>query len=148
MEILFRAYFKVTRHAASKNEKKIRYNRRNGKSFIGKSDEAIAAEEWMLRVLQIEKIKKRIETITCDVNLKAIFYIPKTVFYTNKGERKKTLIDLSNGYELVQDCLQKTGIIENDTLICGHDGSRRMAIDGNEYYLEIELGKMCDDKES
>jgi Holliday junction resolvase RusA-like endonuclease len=139
MEILFKTKFKVMRHCASKNEKTIRYNRQTNKPFIGKTDDAILAEKYMINRLTIEKLKNRIETIDCDVNLKAIFYIPSSVFWTKKKERNKKIGDLENLLSLVQDCLQKSGIIKDDTLICSLDGSRRMPIDGTEYFLEIEL---------
>jgi Holliday junction resolvase RusA-like endonuclease len=143
-KILFQAYFKVMRHSASKNEKTIRMNRRSGLRFIGKKDNALDCEEWIMRYLIIEKIKQRIETITCDVNLEATFYFPKSIYFTKKGKRNEKIVDLSNSYELVQDCLQKSEIIKNDTQICGHDRSRRMPIDGPEYFLKIILTEFKD----
>ena len=43
--------------------------------------------------------------------------------------------DLSNLYQLPEDCLQQAGIIENDNLIESHDLSRRLHGPQNE--LEI-----------
>jgi Holliday junction resolvase RusA-like endonuclease len=56
-------------------------------------------------------------------------------YYTKTGERRRTLPDLSNLYEMPQDCLQTAGIIDNDTDIISHDGSRRLP--GVENRLEI-----------
>jgi Holliday junction resolvase RusA-like endonuclease len=139
MEILFQAYFKVMRHAASKNEKTIRKNFKTGNRFIGKKDNAISSEEWIKRYLIREKIMQRIDTITCDLNLEVHFFFPQTVYFTKKGHRNQKITDLSNAYEIIQDCLQKTKVIKDDTQICSHDGSRRHPIEGNEYFVRIIL---------
>lgn len=154
--VLFKAYFKVMRHASSKNEKDIYYNKKTGRSFIGKEDKTIACQNWILNQLQIERIRQRIdEPITCDLNAKFTFYFPYSVYFTKKGQRSLTLPDLSNLYELPQDCLQydfspfkknhprykEMRIIHNDGQIVSHDGSRRLPIEDKDYYLEIELTK-------
>lgn len=140
--ILFHAKFKVNRHGILKNSKEIKKNFKTGKSFIGKSDRASDAEKWLLMKLNIEKIKQRVETITCDVKASFIFYYPKTVYFTKKGLRSEKLGDLSNLICLPEDCLQRAGIIANDNLICSLDGSKREPIDSTEYYLEIILEAM------
>lgn len=137
---LFKAYFKVMRHSASKNEKTIRMNRKTGARFIGKSSKADKAYEWMLaHLLRHKFIQKLDEPIHCDINAKLLFYFPKSVFYTKKNERSKKLTDLDNCLQLVIDCLQKAKIIENDTQIVSFDGSRRLPIEGTEYFIDIEL---------
>jgi len=50
----------------------------------------------------------------------------------------KRLPDLSNLYQLGEDALEKSGILENDRLISGHDGSRRFH-DKENPRTEIEL---------
>lgn len=139
--VLFKSIFKVPKHGISKNSKQILSNKSTGKPFIAKSNSAIFLEKYLIRQLTIERIKQRIETITCDINSQLIFYYPNTIYFTKKGERSKTIGDLSNLYQMVEDSLQKSGIICNDTQICSHDGSRRVSSDGTEYYLEIELRK-------
>jgi Holliday junction resolvase RusA-like endonuclease len=90
--------------------------------------------------LAIEKLKQRIDDpIDCDIHAQFTFYFPESVYYTKKGDRSAKLPDLSNLYELPQDVMQDMGIIKNDTLICSHDGSRREAVEGSNYYLEIIL---------
>jgi len=157
MEILFQAYFRVARHAASKNEKTIRQAGKGGRSFIGKKNKTLDCEALLLRSLYLERLRQHIDIpIVCDINAQFIFYFPKTIYFTKKGIRSQSLPDLSNLYELPQDCLQKNQcpfpkkhpqyreqmIIGNDTQICSHDGSRREPIDGTEYYLKIILTKM------
>lgn len=94
----------------------------------------------MIRLLRIEKLKSRIdEPIACDVRAVFKFYFPASVYFNKKGARSKTLPDLSNLYQLPEDVLQKVGIILNDTQVESHDGSRRLPIEGSEYWLEIEL---------
>lgn len=140
MDILFKAYFKVFRHGSKKNEKKIR--RAGQRIWIGSSDKATECEKWMLRYLVKERIQQKIDTpISCDINCKFTFYYPKTVYFTKKGERNKTIGDLDNLNQLPLDCLQKVGIIINDTIVCGFDGTRREPIEGSDYFLKIELSK-------
>lgn len=137
---MFKCKVLVQRHSSKKNEKEPR--RRGNKTFIGKSDRAKQAEDWLILKLRSEKLKQRIDTITDDLNAKFTFYFPESVYYTKKGDRSKKLPDISNLYELPQDVMQKIQIIENDTQICSHDGSRRAVSHDNNYYLEIELTKV------
>ena len=112
------------------------------KRWIGKSKTADLCEQLLLKSLLIEKLKQKIdEPITCDINLKCIFYYPNSVFYTKKGIRSKTIGDLDNLTQLPLDCLQKAKIIANDTIVCGLDDTRRMPIDGHEYFLKIEVSE-------
>lgn len=135
--ILFRCRVQVARHSSKKNEKEPR--RAGHRVFIGKSQKAKFAEDILKHKLQIEKLKQRVDTISCDLNAKMIFYFPETVYFTKKGDRSKKLPDTSNLYELPQDVLQTVKIIENDTQICSHDGSRRLPSEDGLYWLEIEL---------
>lgn len=139
MEELFKVTLNLDRHSSKKNEK---VARRRGKSlFIGKSEKALSAEIKMMKQLVLARQKLK-ETIKEDISAKFTFIFPKSVYFTKQGERSKKLPDLSNLYELPQDCLQKSQIIENDTQICSHDGSRRVA--GDSYQLVIILYKLKD----
>jgi Holliday junction resolvase RusA-like endonuclease len=138
-KILFKCHIKVPRHSSKKNEKRSFFNKRSGKMFIGKSDKALVCENWLKQKLSVEKLKQKIDLIKQDVSVKMIFHFPKSLYFTKQGIRSKKLPDLSNLYELPQDCMQSVGIIENDTLIVSHDGSRREPIDGPEYFLTIEI---------
>lgn len=139
-EVLFHCGFVTPRHAASKNEKKIMVNPKTGKLFLGKHDKTLEAQKWIINNLIRWRLRKRLETISCDVNLRCIFYFPQKVYTTKKGERSKKIPDLENCISTIQDCLTKAKIIVDDTIICGLDGCRREPrLAGNEYYLEIEI---------
>lgn len=79
-----------------------------------------------------QKRRLRLETITEPINVKFLFYLD--------SKRKP---DLSNLYELPQDALEAAGIIENDHLIHGHDGSRRLYDKANPR-TEIEITSMTE----
>lgn len=140
---LFSCLIRVPRHSSKKNEKT--HGVRNGKIFIRKTEAAAHVESVLLCELRRTKYANRIfEPLTKDLHAKFTFYFPKTVYFTKKGQRSKKIPDLSNLYMLPEDCLQKVGIIENDTLIESHDGSRRESIEGREYFLRIELYEYSD----
>ena len=69
--------------------------------------------------------------------------LPATDFIVKSGPRKgkisQRLPDLSNLYELPQDCLTEAGVIHDDHLICSHDLSRRLI--GDRHALEVFLFK-------
>lgn len=140
--IIFKCLVQVPRHGIKKNGKAIRMNVKSKKRFIGSNDNVLMCEQWLLNRLRIEKLKNHVDCIDFDVNAKFVFFYPKSVFFTKKGTRSSKVADLSNLYELPQDCLQKVGILANDSLICGHDGSGRMPIDGPNSYIEIILTKI------
>lgn len=144
-DILFKSLFKTNRHGILKNSKQIFLNKKTGMRFISSSQNSKTSEQWLLAKLQLEKLKNKIdEPIDCDINAKFIFYFPESIYYTKKGNRSLKLPDLDNLFGLVNDCLQKSKIITNDTLICSFDGSRRMPIKGAEYFLDIQLSKIHD----
>lgn len=79
--------------------------------------------------------------IKVPMNAKILFIFSRQEYFTKKMVRSKTLGDLSNLYEVVQDALEKAGIIENDRLIYSHDGSQIMF--GPTTKLVIELSEFC-----
>lgn len=137
--VIFKAKFEVPYHAVLKNNKQISYNKKTGKRFLRSNDRVVFAQNWILNKLFNEKLKSRVDKINCYFNLKLIFYFPESVFYTKKGIRSLKIPDISNLYELPQDLLTKSGIIEDDTLVDSHNGSKRLPIEGSKYYLEIEI---------
>ena len=52
-------------------------------------------------------------------------------------ENRKNEQDLSNAYQGVEDILQELKLIENDKLIYGHDGSRKIFGGENKTIIEI-----------
>jgi Holliday junction resolvase RusA-like endonuclease len=110
-----------------KNKRKIMMNFRTGKPFIGKNERAANIEEMAIMVLKDQKNKLGLKTITEPVNAKFSFYLPT-----------KRRVDLSNLLGLPEDALEKSGIIENDCLIHGLDGSRKF-YDKENPRTEIEI---------
>lgn len=134
---LFYCKFIVPRHSSKKNEKVARKSGR--RLFIGKSEKARFAENWMIqKMIEHRGLQKTIES---DVSIKFLFHFPAEVYITKAGTRSKKLNDLSNLVELPADCLQKTGIILNDQQICSLDGSRRLESPDGNYWLEIEISE-------
>lgn len=136
--IVFKCLVEVNKHGILKNSKRI-MKKWSGQRFIGKSEKAQYAQDYLNAVLMREKLKSKLDTIDFDVNVKFVFHYPKSVYFTKAGKRSNKVGDLSNLYELPQDCLQKVGILANDGLIVSHDGSRR--VPAEKYMLEIEITK-------
>jgi hypothetical protein len=136
--ILFEWSGEVPLHAVKKNSKVIRMNRRTGRPFIMSNDLARQQEDFLIRCFQIEALEVHHRIITQPVILCCQFVYPSKVYYTQKGEISKRLADLSNLYQSVEDALQQAKIIENDRLIIGHDGSRRIC-GTNSHQLHLKL---------
>ena len=98
-----------------KNSRPIHVNRTTGRPFIGKSEKLSSAETDALAQFQIQKMQ-----FSEEFPIKYRLHV-RFMFYRNNHAH----VDLSNLYEFPQDCLQEAGIIENDTLIESHDGSRK-----------------------
>lgn len=67
--------------------------------------------------------------ISVPINLRCLFY-----FKDRQAEP-----DLSALYEGIQDVLEKEGIIKNDKLIFGHDGSTKLF--GGAPRIEVQISK-------
>jgi Holliday junction resolvase RusA-like endonuclease len=128
---LFKCIIELPKHAIKKNGKSIFQNKSTGQRFI-------ASNSKLLK----EKLKQRIDTIECDVNVKFIFGIPSSVYFTKKQTRSSRVPDLSNMVEAPQDAMQKVGIITNDSNIYSLNGSCRVPIEGAVYKLFIEITKI------
>jgi len=139
---LFEFYAEVPNHAVLKNSKRYFKNPRTGRVVVLPSENAEYMKKWLSAALLRFKLLQKIESIDCDVNARFLFYFPKSKFYTKKGVRSARIADLSNLYEMPQDCLQVAGVLLDDALICSHDGSRRLPIDSEKHYLRITLTKV------
>lgn len=138
----FIAHFRipVQKHVSKKNNRPIW----NGR--IGKSKNLLFAESHMHRELLKHKLQNQIQTITGPLHVVFLFRFPLQELYlidkeTKQVRLKKTAGDLSNLYELPQDCLTKVGIIDDDSQITSHDLSRRLITHDDNYLLEIYLLK-------
>lgn len=137
----FIAEIYVNSHVVKKNNRPIFKSRRGGVPFIGKNPDLVRAEALMHNEIVRQRLKQKIHyPLTGYIHANFLFYFPPNVFYTKKGDRSKKVPDLSNLYELPQDALQQAGVIENDTQIDSHDGSRRLP--GPNYKLIIRLWRI------
>lgn len=121
--IIYHAYIPLERHLSKKNGRTI--GRAGNRLIPTKSYELVQTE----KTLVTEFLKQRpenFETIESPIWAIFLFYFEKTKFFTKKKEINRKLPDLSNLYELPQDCLQDAGIIANDSLVWSHDLSRRL----------------------
>lgn len=125
--LLFMASIPVEKHVIKKNSRTIFSNRATGRMFPGKSIGLRSAEQYLTSKLKDFAQGFGIhEPISQPVWVIFHFYFEKSLYFTKKGQRNKNLPDLSNLYELPQDCLEMAGILENDNLIDSHDWSRRI----------------------
>lgn len=100
--------------AIKKNSRTVVRNSRTGRMFPIKSRKLEIAE-WDAYVdLMNNKHASMKLPIRTPVNVCFTFY---------RGTRHR--VDLSNLYGLPEDALQKAGVLENDSLIESHDGSRK-----------------------
>ena len=129
------------RHGSKKNRKRIFKQPKTGRLFIGAEESTKLLETQLINAFKIAKWKQKIDCIECDINAQIVFYFPKSIFYTQKNVRSAKVADISNLYQSVEDALQKSEVIKNDSQIESHDGSRRRPIDGSEYWLEVVLSR-------
>jgi Holliday junction resolvase RusA-like endonuclease len=139
---LFKCIIELPKHAIKKNGKSIFQNKSTGQRFIASNSKSQHLMSVLNAQLLKEKLKQRIDTIECDVNVKFIFGIPSSVYFTKKQTRSSRVPDLSNMVEAPQDAMQKVGIITNDSNIYSLNGSCRVPIEGAVYKLFIEITKI------
>jgi Holliday junction resolvase RusA-like endonuclease len=149
--ILFQCSIEVENHAVKKNHRPFFKNKSTGRMFLGKDQRLVNAENQLIRKLREAWFGRQAfhggpSRISEPVAVEFLFYFPKDVYFTKKGVKSKLLADLSNLYQLPEDCLQKAGILENDRDICSHDGSRRLV--GDRFKLEITIRRFSDEKKT
>jgi Holliday junction resolvase RusA-like endonuclease len=141
-KILFECRIDVDRHVVKKNNRPIYKNKATNSLFLGKSKNLLHAENDMTRRLRERWFRWQahhggVSKITTPVHVEMKFFFTKDEYFTKQGNMNKKIPDLSNLYQLVEDCLQKANVIENDYLIESHDGSRRLV--GDRMELEITI---------
>ena len=129
--VLYHYALPVENHYKKKNNRKIVYNKHLNRSFLGKDSKLVKGENYL-----INKFSENFPTmIDIEVWCIFLFYYDAASYYTKAGARKKKLGDLSNHYQIVEDCLEKAGVILNDDLIRAHDLSRILV--GDQMALEV-----------
>lgn len=138
--LIFSCKIPVDKHAIKKNNRPIFINKSTGKRFIGKADSLVQAEQSLILRLRQEANKLGMRSqITESVIVSFMFYFTKDDFYYKNGKEKKR--DLSNLYQLPEDCLVKAGILEDDSLIANHGYSAKLPTEGDQNFLEILIFK-------
>lgn len=136
---LFRTTIEVGEigHIVKKNNRPIWQGR------VGKSKQLILAEKNLMRSLIGSRHSLGWDKFPISKPMWCIFCFYFKDFYV-KPKRKSdlprmslTLGDLSNLYQLPEDCLVDSGIISNDALIMSHDYSRKLPSQNGRDYLEI-----------
>lgn len=144
MRLLFEIYLRVEKHIVKKNNRQIGYNRATGKPFPIKSAD-LKKYENHLKTEFLFAWRQRFmnaygkDSINEPVNVKMLFYFNN--YLTTKGSVNKNMPDLSNIYQVVEDALQEACVLEDDFLIYGHDGSRRLPSADDNHYLKVEVYK-------
>lgn len=98
-----------------KTSQKIGRNRHTGKPFVMSSDGQASYQKFASQVLNLQALNQGLrEPIGVPVWVEAVFWMD-----ADRGA------DLTNLEQMLGDCLQGAGILENDALICSWDGSRK-----------------------
>ena len=108
---------------------------KGGRPFVAQSREACAWEE--IAILQLQAQRARFDARSpvplpwvVPANLRALVY------------RDRAVGDLGNYLAAVCDALERAGIVANDRLVAGFDGSR-LLVDRKNPRVEIELTEMA-----
>lgn len=120
---LCRGFTVVDRHIVKKNRRPIFM--RGNRPFVGKSDDLKHAQNHLeLHFESALEASRNGKPIDEPVWVIYWFEIPKSYAITKKGEVRKNLAELSNLYELPQDCMESAGLLVSDGQIQAHDFSR------------------------
>lgn len=144
----FICVIQLEKHGSKKNRKTIARNRKTGKMFIRSDDaEALISQSMTKRFFYEAQAQGIMKPYTGPVWMQATFVFKREDFFCKAkgkggpaGRRNSKIPDLSNLYQLPEDCLQSAKVIENDSQIDSHDGSRR--IPGDSTRLELRLYPM------
>lgn len=141
-DALFYAKIDVEKHVVKKNNRPVFNNKYTGRAVMGKSKELVHAEKHLiLNFKSLANAQKIYEPYKGPVHVMFLFHFAN--YYDSKKKRSSRLPDMSNLYQLPEDCLQLAGVIENDNQICSHDLSRRLPAIKN--YLEVFIFKHDED---
>ncbi len=144
-KLVFHSIIQVFRHGVLKNSKRILKNRRTGRTFLGSSVDALAQKRHLTNSLlqqnrtglAFESKYRQIEPTSLAIEF--LFAYPYKEIITKKGLLNRRSGDLSNLYQLPEDCLQAAGLILDDALIVSHAGSAKVLSPDENYYLSIKI---------
>lgn len=139
-KLLFDTTILMKEFGILKNNKQIIKCPRTKRPRLIMSKKSSIAKSYIMNHLQLEKNKKSISSsIDFPVAVSFKFYFTERNYYTQKNTIKKTMGDLSNLYQLPEDCLEKVGILENDSWIFSHYDSGKYLTTKDINYLEIKI---------
>ncbi len=123
--ILFRTILEVESHVVKKNSKQSFFSPKTGRSWVKRSDKAIAAQNYLEAALTSER-RRQLNNATIDGDIQITLLFRFKDFYTKTMSRNKKLPDLDNLLCLPLDALSKSQVILDDSNVCSVDGSRRL----------------------
>jgi len=149
--LVFHCAFEVSNHTSLKNPKVIRQS--GSRRYIASSSKVLSLKREVTALIMQAARKSVYGSITpylTNINfpvraeIKLIF--PESRLITLKKTLNKKCGDLSNLYQMSEDCLTHAGVLEDDCWIKDHSGSQIMISPDNKYYLDISLYKIKDFK--
>lgn len=137
--LVFSSTLRVTGFGMLKNRKRIFTNKRTGASFLGTEQKHKNYQNELLAKL----IKARPADFVCNsasmLRIQFKFAYPRHKIVTKKNALNRKCGDLSNLYQMPEDCLQRAEIISDDVYIVSHAGSKRVISPDENYYIEIKV---------
>ncbi|MBA3756272.1 MAG: RusA family crossover junction endodeoxyribonuclease, partial [Nitrosomonas sp.] len=101
------------------NSRPIFKNKKTGRPFLGKSADLRECENTLLRELRERAAQHGIlKPLSHRLHALFIFGFPPEHFYTKRLTENRRLGDCSNLSQIVEDSLQKAGIIADDFYLC------------------------------
>lgn len=111
----FKATIEVLSHAIKKNSRPIFRNQKTNRPFIGKTQRLRDAEDFLVQELRSRANAFGLfQPISTRLRCVLHFGFPPNVYYTAKLKESRRTGDCSNLSQIVEDALQKSGIIVND----------------------------------
>lgn len=150
-DLIFHASFEVPSHTALKSEKTIR--KKGNCRYIGSSSKVISLKSLITANL-MQAARRAIygmdlpylTAIHFPVRAQIKLIFPKSRLITKKNALNLRSGDLSNMYQMSEDCLVKAGILTDDSWIKDHSGSEIMISNQDKYFLDISLFRLNDFK--
>jgi len=149
--LIFHASFEVSSHTALKSEKTIR--QKGSCRYIGSSSKVIGLKHQITAFL-MQAARRAIyggdlpymTAISFPIRAQIKLIFPKSRLITKKDTLNQKCGDLSNMYQMTEDCLVKAGILTDDCWIKDHSGSEIMISSLDKYMIDISLFKINDFK--
>lgn len=134
-DLLFHAKIEVHKHYKKHSDRPV-YRRPDGKLKLGQNDEIFAGLHYLVQELYKQKNKSGIsEPLASQVWAIYFFHFPVNVY----DKKSNSFYNLSSLMPLVDEALEKSGLIESASQLCAYDWSRRLRNDKNPSTYELEI---------